>query len=404
MFPRGVWIDFGVATGPSAPECFSERADPRGDGRRVRDGLEVATGGPDCSNFGDVQFDFSEDQRMFRDNLRSFLEKECTPELIRKLWDTDTGRSKELWAKLGELGILGMLVPEEHGGLGMDEIDLVLLLEETGRVALAEPIVETAAVAAPLLAELGGDTAAEWLPKIAAGEAVVTLGHPLSPVIADAHVAELLLVERDGALHAVPSSAADLTAQACSDASRRLFTIEFAASDATKVADGERAATLVRSALDRGALSVAAQMVGMSHRMVEIAVEYAKQREQFGKPIGSFQAIKHMLATVQVKTEFARPLVYRAAHSIARDTSNRSVDVSQANAAASEAASLAAKTALQVHGGIGYTWEVDLHLWMKRAWALESAWGSRRFHRRRIAEAVLDSDTPPPSFGFSARV
>lgn len=366
--------------------------------------LKVATRGPDCSNFGVVQFDFSEDQRMFRDNLRTFLEKECTPELIRKLWDTDTGRSTELWAKLAELGILGMLVPEEHGGLGMNEVDLVLLLEETGRAALAEPIVETAAVAAPLLAEVGGDWAAEWLPKIAGGEAIVTLGHGLSPVVADAHVAGLLLIERDGALHAVARDQAELTPQACSDASRRLFTVGFAASEATEVARGDQAARLLRAATDRGALAVAAQMVGMSHRMVEIAVEYAKQREQFGKPIGSFQAIKHMLATVQVKTEFARPLVYRAAHSIAHDTPNRSVDVSQANAAASEAANLAAKTTLQVHGAIGYTWEVDLHLWMKRAWALESAWGSRRFHRRRIAEAVLDTDAPAPSFGFSARV
>jgi len=170
------------------------------------------------------------------------------------------------------------------------------------------------------------------------------------------------------------------------------------------LAKGDRAAALQEAAIDRGALAVAAQQVGMAHRMVEIAVDYAKQREQFGRPIGSFQAIKHMLATVQVKIEFARPLVYRAAHSVARAESSRSIDVSQANAAASDAASLAAKTALQVHGAIGYTWEVDLHLWMKRAWALEAAWGSRRWHRRRIAEAVLDGAGPAPSFGFSARV
>lgn len=351
-----------------------------------------------------MQFDFSEDQRMFRDNLRGFLEKECTPELIRKLWDTDTGRSPELWAKLAELGILGMLVPEANGGLGMNEIDLVLLLEETGRVALPEPIVETAAVAAPLLAGLGGALADTWLPGVASGETIVTIGHPLSPVVADAHVADLLLLERDGDIHAVPRDQATLTPQACSDASRRLFTVDFDVSDATRVSMSADAAALMDAAIDRGALAVAAQQVGMSHRMVEIAVEYAKQREQFGKPIGSFQAIKHMLATVQVKTEFARPLVYRAAHSIAHDEPSRSVDVSQASASAADAANLAAKTALQVHGAIGYTWEVDLHLWMKRAWALESAWGSRRWHRRRIAEAVLDSDAPAPSFGFSARV
>lgn len=350
-----------------------------------------------------MQFDFSEDQRMFQDNLRGFLEKECTPEQVRKRWETKTGRSPELWSQLAEMGILGMLVPEAHGGLGMNEIDLILLLEETGRVALPEPIVETAAVGVPLLAAAGGALADEWLPKVAAGEAILAVGHPLSPVVADAHVADLLLLEREGALYAVPRAETRQTAQACSDASRRLFTVDFEPSGATRIAEGAQADAWTRATIDRGALAVAAQLCGMSHRMVEIAVEYAKQREQFGKPIGSFQAIKHMLATVQVKTEFARPAVYRAAHSVAHDLPSRPIDVSQANAAASEASNLAAKTALQVHGAIGYTWEVDLHLWMKRAWALESAWGTRRWHRRRIAEAVLDSDAPAPSFGFEAR-
>lgn len=350
-----------------------------------------------------MRFDFTDDQRMFRDNLRGFLEKECTPEHVRRLWETETGRSAELWAKLAEMGILGMLVSEAHGGLGMNEVDLVLLLEETGRVALPEPIVETAAVAAPLLEGIGGALAATWLPKIAEGKSIVTIGHRLSPVVADAHVADLLIVERDGDVHVVEREQVTLEPQPCSDASRRLFTVEFTPTDATRAASGDDAKALMDAAIDRGALAVAAQQVGMAHRMVEIAVEYAKQREQFGKPIGSFQAIKHMLATVQVKTEFARPLVYRASHSVARDAASRSSDVSQANAAASDAANLAAKTALQVHGAIGYTWEVDLHLWMKRAWALEAAWGSRRWHRRRVAEAVLDSDTAP-SFGFRARV
>ncbi len=349
-----------------------------------------------------VRFDFTDDQRMFRDNLRAFLDKECTPAFVRSLWDTPTGRSPELWAKLGELGILGLTVPESHGGLGMDEIDLVLLLEETGRAVLPAPIVETVAVAAPLLAALGGEHAQTWLPRIASGEAIVAVGHPGSPVIADAHVADVMLLERDDGLHMVGADAAETVAQACSDASRRLFTVDFTPTPDTRVAEGESCRTLRDEAFDRGALGVAAQQVGIAQRMVEIAVTYAGQREQFGQPIGAFQAIKHMLASVQVKIEFARPRVYRAAHAVARGEASRSIDVSQANAAASDAALLAAKTALQVHGAIGYTWEVDLHLWMKRAWALEAAWGSRRWHRRRIAGAVLDGDRAP-SFGFSAR-
>jgi alkylation response protein AidB-like acyl-CoA dehydrogenase len=170
------------------------------------------------------------------------------------------------------------------------------------------------------------------------------------------------------------------------------------------VAAGEPARRLLDAALDRGALAVSAQLLGIAQRLVDEAVAYARKREQFGQAIGSFQAIKHMLASVQVKIEFARPLVYRAAVSVARSVPTRAVDVSQAKSAAGDAALLAARTALQVHGAIGYTWEVDLHLWMKRAWALEGAWGSRLWHRRRIASAVLDGDGPPPSFGFTARI
>ncbi|MBM4266146.1 MAG: acyl-CoA dehydrogenase [Deltaproteobacteria bacterium] len=357
-----------------------------------------------------MRFDFTEDHRLFRENLRAFLEDECTPESLRSLWATETGRSRELWAKLAEVGLLGVLVPEDHGGLGLGEVDLVLLLEEAGRVALPDPVVETAAVGAPLLRDSGSSLAAEWLPRIASGEAILAIAHPRSPVVSDAHVAGLIVVADESAIHAVPRDRVKLTAQPASDLSRRLFTID-AASTTSKdglLASGADARKLLGAALDRGALAVAAQQLGLAQRMVEIAVAYARQREQFGKPIGSFQAVKHMLSSVQVKIEFARPLVYRAAHSVAHPESRgeaaRGVDVSLANAAASEAALAAARTALQVHGAIGYTWEVDLHIWMKRAWALESAWGSASWHRRRVGAAVVDGDGPAPSFGFAANV
>ena len=136
--------------------------------------------------------------------------------------------------------------------------------------------------------------------------------------------------------------------------------------------------------------------------MVDTAVVYAKQREQFGAPIRSFQAMKHMLATVHVKLEFARPLIYRAAHSLAHAAECRAADVSQAKATAGEAAQQAAKTALQVHGAIGYTWECDLHIWMKRAWALELAWGSGAWHRARLGAALFDAAAPARSFGYQS--
>jgi alkylation response protein AidB-like acyl-CoA dehydrogenase len=359
-----------------------------------------------------MHFDLGEDQLSSQQSLRGLLEKECPPETVRKLWSSETGRSRELWHELVQVGLIGALAPESAGGLDLDEVDLILLMEETGRAAVPDPVVETAAVAVPLLrdaAETSGasaevkELAAQFLRRIATGEAIVTIGHPVQPTIADAHVADLLLLEHGGALFALPRERAKLEPQPASDLSRRLFTATWSPADAVELARGDAAARLLDAALDRGALATSAQLVGIAQRLVEEAVAYAKKREQFGQAIGSFQAIKHHLASVQVKIEFARPLVYRAAHSVARSLPTRATDVSQAKAAAADAALLAARTALQVHGAIGYTWEVDLHLWMKRAWALEAAWGSRLWHRRRIAAAVLDGSGPPPSFGFTAR-
>lgn len=352
-----------------------------------------------------MKFTFTEDQLLFQSSVRSLLEKECTAERVRALWNTETGRSPELWARFAEIGLLGLLVPEDHGGLGMAEIDLVLLLEETGRVALPEPVVETAAIAVPLLRD---STAAarneQWLGRIAAGEAIVTVGHASNPLVSDAHVADLLLLAHGDEVHAVTKDQVTLQRQECSDASRRLFKVEWTPADETRIARGDDGRRLLDAAFDRGALATAAQALGIAQRLVDLAVDYAKQREQFGRPIGSFQAVKHMLANVQVKIEFARPVVYRAAHSVAHASPARGVAVSHAKAAACEAAVLAAKTALQVHGAIGYTWEVDLHLWMKRAWALEAAWGTGLWHRARIGEAVLDGDGAAPTFGFAAVV
>jgi alkylation response protein AidB-like acyl-CoA dehydrogenase len=224
----------------------------------------------------------------------------------------------------------------------------------------------------------------------------------VSPFVTDAHVADLLLLPHRDEVHAVPKSEVELTHQASNDPSERIFTVGWNPVADTLVARGDRAKTLQAAALDRGALACAAQQLGVAQRLIEMAVEYACQRKQFGKPIGSFQAIKHMLANLQVRLEYARPVVYRAAHSVARGSEQRAVDVSMAKSAASEAAQAAAKVALQVYGALGYTWEQDLHIWMRRAWSLESAWGSGAWHRARVADAVLDCAAPAASFGYSA--
>jgi len=350
-----------------------------------------------------MDFRFTEDQLDFQASLRKALEKECTAEQIRALWRTETGRSRERWAKLAELGLLGLLVPEPYGGLGMGEVDLVLLLEETGRAALPEPVLETAAVGVPLLAGLSTTKLTEhWLPKVANGKAILTVGHPLNPFVTDAHVADLLLLPHGNELHAVPRERVALQHEPCSDPSRRLFRVDWTPSAETRVAQREEAQHLLDAALDRAALTCAAQLLGIGQQMLDMGVRYATEREQFGKPIGSFQAVKHLLANVAVRIEFARPVVYRAAFSVARDSAARAVDVSHAKVAAAEAAALAAKTVHQVHGAIGYTWECDLHIWMKRAWALDVAWGTGAWHRARVAAAVLDGAAPAASFGYSA--
>jgi alkylation response protein AidB-like acyl-CoA dehydrogenase len=341
-----------------------------------------------------MRFDFTEDQRLLQHTVRDFLAGECTPEAVRALWASETGRSRVLWKQLAEVGLVGLLVPEAHEGMGLSEVDFVLLCEEVGRAALAEPVIATAAVAAPLIAELGGELAARWLKPLAVGEAVAAVGHPVSPFVDDAHVADLLLLARGDELHALLPSQVRLIPQPHNDPAQKIAAVEFDPGPETCVAAGGQARRLLDAALDRGALAAAAQLLGVCDRLIALAVAYTGQRVQFGVPIGSFQAVKHALADVKVKLEYARPLVYRAADSVARGLVRRSVHVSMAKVAASEAALRGARAALQAHGAIGYTWEEDVHIWMRRAWSLDYAWGSQRFHRARMAEFALAPGAP----------
>lgn len=343
-----------------------------------------------------MDFSFSPDQRLFQEAVRDLLAKECPPESVRAAWESDgASRSEARWGQLAEMGVLGLTTPEAFGGLGMDELDLVLLLEEAGYACLPEPIVETVAVAAPLLADLsagaGAAAAAEWLPRVASGDAVATVGFERDVYVSEGATAELLLLERDGELHAVPWADAAVVSQRSVDRARRLARVEWTPTPDTLLAAGDEARSVLASAFDRGVLAVSAVLLGVSQRLLDTTVEYATAREQFGQPIGGFQAVKHHLADILLKLDFARPMVYRAAWTVARgdDPVERATHVSMAKSYAAEAAALAAKTALQVHGAIGYTFEYDLHLWMKRAWALNGQWGDAAWHRRRVAGAVL---------------
>ena len=337
-----------------------------------------------------MDFTFTEDQLLFQESVRDFLVNEVTTESIRALWETKTGRSDELWQQLVEMGLVGMTVPEDQGGLGMTAVDFVLLAQECGYVALPENLVETVLVAVPLLAALPeSDVRNEWLQKIAAGEARIAVGHSRNPLVTDAHVADAWLMQHGDEVHLLKARKVNMRRNESVDPSRRLHSIEWQPKPATCLAKGSAGKALWMQALNYGALGVAAQSLGLAQRMIDLSVKYTAERQQFGKPIGSFQAVKHHMANVAVQLEYAKAPVYRAAWSLANNHRHAGVHVSHARIAATEAALLAARNGIQVHGAMGYTWEVDMHIFAKRAWALDGAWGDRAFHKTRVARFVL---------------
>ena len=338
-----------------------------------------------------MRFAYTDDQLLFRDAVADFLAKECPPEAVRSAWADDSGARTELWSALAEMGVVGLTVPEAHGGFGLSELDLLPLLVEAGRVAFPGPLLETTAVAAPLLAESAPAALAErWLPAIATGEAIVTVALAGQPFVVDAHVADLVLAQRDDRILAVPGDKVRLTPQQSVDGARRLFTAEWDEADAELVVDGEPGWQAANRAFDRGALAAAGLLIGLGESMLATTVDYATARKQFGVPIGTFQAVKHHLANCELQLTFARPAVMRAAHSMATGSPDDARDVSMAKCLASDAATFVARQALQCHGAIGYTTEYDLHLSLKRVWALAASWGDAAWHRQRVARFLLD--------------
>jgi len=348
-----------------------------------------------------MNFSFSEDQLLFRDSVKDFLGNEVTPEMIRELWQSDSGRSEALWKQLSELGLTGMLVSEQHGGLSMNEEDFILIAEECGRVALPEPLVDVAMIAVPLLQALNHQSTNIYLEKIVSGECKVAIGHALNLLVSDAHIANLLLLQHQDELHALTPSQVELIAQESVDPSRKLFKVKWTPTKETCVANGDFAKKLLQDTLNRGALSIAAQHLGLAQAIVAQCVAYTAERKQFGQAIGSFQAVKHHMANVAVKYEFAKAVIYRAANSLATNHVDAASHVAHAKIAASDAALLAAKHGIQVHGAMGYTWEVNLQIWMKRVWALDNSWGSVGYHKKQIAlKAFADNERIGAGFCF----
>lgn len=328
-----------------------------------------------------MRFAFTEEQDMFRDAVRDLFADVCPPEAVRASWANDDGRVAGLWPALAEMGVLSALAPEEAGGLGMDEVDIVRILEEAGYAGVPDPLMEHAAVAVPALAEAG---AVGHLGAAMAGELTCTVALAAGgSYVVGARGAEVVVAERDDGL--VAATAWRTEPASSIDQSRRLARIEIDAAERLVGADPMLAA-------DRAALGTAAQCTGVARRLLDATVDYVAERHQFGKPVGSYQAVKHHLANVRLGIEFAAPLVYRAAWSVAHPESHdpvmRARDVSMAKATASDAVDRACRIALQCHGAIGYTFEYDLQLWLKRGWALAAAYGDSRRHRDRVADAL----------------
>ena len=320
-----------------------------------------------------MEFTFTADQMAFRDSVSRFLMTEAPPEMLREVWDTDAGRSPELRRKIAEQGLTGLSVPEAEGGLGLGDVDWVLMTQELGYYAIPDSLTDTAYVAAGMLASLpeGHPLRSTWLPRVVDGSARIAVGHPVNPWWPMPTWPTCCCCPTPPPKGWSCTPAGDqvqIQTERSIDASRRLAQVQWQPSAATRVSDGASGNALWNTALERGALAVAGQLVGLAQRMLDMTVDYAGQRKQFGKPIGAFQAVKHHLADVFTHIEFAKPVLYRAASALACGDASLSARVAHAKLACGEAALLAARKGIQVHGAMGYTWEVDLQMFMKRAW------------------------------------
>ncbi|MDT5001560.1 MAG: hypothetical protein QOK12_3665 [Mycobacterium sp.] len=318
-----------------------------------------------------MNFEIDEQQRDFAASIDAALGSADVPAAVRAWSAGDTGPGRKLWATLSDLGVTALAVPEEFDGIGAHPVDLVVAAERLGYWGVPGPVAESIAVAPVLLTGHGERSAG-----LASGELIATVAlRPHAPRAVDADTAGLILVAGDGE---VRDGAAGELHQSV-DPARRLF-------DVTAVGEAQKADTA--RAFEFGALVTAAQLIGAGQAMLDGSVEYAKQRNQFGRVIGSYQAIKHKLADVYIAVELARPLVYAAALSLADGSPNTARDVSAAKAAASDAALLSARSSLQTHGAIGFTQEHDLSLLLLRVQALHSAWGDPSWHRRRVLDGL----------------
>ena len=370
-----------------------------------------------------MNFGLTETQTTLKNTVRKFLAAECPPAEVRKQMETDTAFDSALWAKIAEQGWTGIIFPEEYGGFGMGMVEMAVTMEEMGRALLPGPFASTVLLAGSLIEAAGSENQKQkYLGAISRGEAKATLAlleasASWSPdairmkasgltlngeklFVPDAGVADFLTVaarmDGDLALFVVPSNApgVTITPLPAMDATRKLYQVSFHNAEAELLAQGERARQALDRTLDIATVGLVSEMTGGMQRLLEITVEYAKTRKQFGRAIGEFQAVQHQCADMLVYTESSRSAAYYAAYAIQEGIPEASLGVSVAKAYASDAYREVGNRAIQVHGGMGFTWENDAHLYYRRAKASEIAFGDAAFHRERIAKGVVDVNQP----------
>ncbi len=366
-----------------------------------------------------MNFEFSEEHEDLRRTVRQFLENESNETAVREMMAEENGFSREVWARLSEeLGLAGLIIEEKHGGAGFGMVELAIVMEEMGRVLLCAPFLSSAVLATSAI-ELGADASiqADLLPQIASGEKTATLafseaGDPWNlgkiemtaaangdafklsgqkTFVLDGRSANIILVAAkvgsELTLLQVDEDAAGLTRESLPplDPTRKLATLRFDHTPAKRIASVDVRGALEQS-IQRTITALAAEQLGGAQRCLDMAVDYAKSRLQFGRPIGSYQAIKHQCADLLVEVELARSAAYAAAFSA--DDKGADIAAAMAKSFCSETYAKAAKRNIQIHGGMGFTWEHPAHLYLKRAKASEIIFGSPSLHREKVARSV----------------
>jgi alkylation response protein AidB-like acyl-CoA dehydrogenase len=354
-----------------------------------------------------MNFEFTDDQKAIGRTAREFLEARYKLELVRELAGDQRGFTDAQWDAVSELGWPGVLISDEDGGLGLGVVELVVIAEQLGYALAPTPLLSSIAAALLLSAAGTPEQKQRWLPQLASGEkrgalAVWDLHSGWEPdrselelasgllnatkiAVADADTADVLIVSGADGAHFLVERGADgvtVTAEKSLDPTRKLYEARFANVPAEPLASGQGGGVAHAYATISAAL--AAENVGVAQHTMEMAVEYARERKQFDRPIGSYQAVAHRCAQMLLETEGARSLTYGAAWALDHDPQTGLRAASMAKSYAGDAGYRVAASSLQVHGGIGFTWEHDLHFFLKRAKANAHAYGDSRWHRDRV--------------------